>query len=192
MRTMRFQTSKGPVRAGRKTRGFTLAEVLVTIAIIAIMAAVLLPALNNQLSKGDTSRIASDLTNLQSGVQAFVSDIRQYPGTTSQLVTTLTGTDIDGDTFQPTAIADWKGPYVARDVLSNTGGRASIASAFTKTVTSSTSFLTVTLSPITGAQFASLEGMLDEGTVSSTSSSAGLVRYNFASSTLSFLLTPIQ
>ena len=178
----------------RRQAGFTLAEVLVTIAIIAIMAAVILPALNNQLSKGDTSRIASDLTNLQSGVQAFFSDVRQYPSTTDELVTGInaSSTDIRGNIFQPTAISAWKGPYVSRDVLSNTGGRASFTSAFSQTATSSTSFVTVTISPIRSDQFANLEGILDEGTPSSTSSSAGLVRYNSASSTLSYLLTPIQ
>jgi type IV pilus assembly protein PilE len=189
---MRILTPRLSASADRQRVGFTLAEVLVTIAIIAIMAAVLLPALNNQLSKGDTSRIASDLTNLQSGVQAFVSDIRQYPATTDQLVNTLTGSDINGVTFSASAIADWKGPYVSRDVLSNTGGRATINTTFTKTTTSSTDFLTITLSPISANQFASLEGTLDEGTVSSTSSSAGLIRYSSASSTLFFLATPVQ
>lgn len=175
--------------------GFTLAEVLVTIAIIAIMAAVLLPALNQQLAKGDTSRIASDLTNLQSGVQAFYSDIRQYPKTTDQLVNTLstTGmTDINGTSYQASAVTDWNGPYVSRDVLSNTGGRAAFTTTFTKTATSSTDFLTVTISPITADQFAAIEASLDEGTSTGTSSTAGVVRYSFASSTLSYLLSPIQ
>ncbi len=174
--------------------GFTLAEVLVTIAIIAIMAAVLLPALNNQLSKGDTSRIASDLTNLQSGVQAFFSDIRQYPSTTDELVTSLnaSSTDINLSSFQTSAIAAWKGPYVSRDVLSNTGGRASFTTAFSTTTTSSTKFLTVSISPILPAQFANLEAILDEGTTSSTSSTAGSVRYSSTSQVLSFLLSPIQ
>lgn len=192
MTTMRFAKPASRSAARAKARGFTLAEVLVTIAIIAIMAAVLLPALNNQLSKGDTSRISSDLVNIQSGLQAFVSDIRGYPSAPSQLVTTLSGTDINGTTFATSAISAWRGPYVSRDVLSNTGGRATIGASFTKTVTSSTSFLTVSLSPITSDQFASLENTLDEGTTSSTSSTAGLVRYNSASSTLSYLLTPIQ
>jgi type IV pilus assembly protein PilE len=189
---MKMNLSKSARTTSRKRFGFTLAEVLVTIAIIAIMAAVLLPALNNQLSKGDTSRIASDITNVQSGVQAFVSDIRQYPSTTDQLVTSLTGTDINTVAFPTSAVTAWKGPYLSRDVLSNTGSRATISPTFTKTVASSTSFLTITVSPITFEQFANLESTLDEGTSSSTSSTAGLVRYNFGSSTLSYLLTPIS
>jgi prepilin-type N-terminal cleavage/methylation domain-containing protein len=179
----------------RNHRGFTLAEVLVTIAIIAIMAAVLLPALNNQLTKGDTSRISSDLTNLQSGIQAFFSDIRQYPKTTGELVSPLTAssTDFNGNVFQPSAISAWKGPYVSRDVLSNTGGRATFDTTFTATATSSTNFLTVSIYPITSDQFANIEGALDEGTSGATSTT-GQIRYAMSGTTgvLSFLAMPIQ
>jgi type IV pilus assembly protein PilE len=191
---MKNSTSVSFNRSSHKP-GFTLAEVLVTIAIIAIMAAVLLPALNNQLSKGDTSRIASDLTNMQSGVQAFFSDVRQYPDSTSQLVSGLSAssTDINAVAFQPSAVSAWKGPYVSRDVLSNTGGRAAFVPVFSKTVTSSTSFLTISISPITADQFASLEATLDEG-ATGASSSTGQIRYSVSGTvgTLSFLATPIQ
>src|SRR5205823_5856092 len=108
-RTLGIQTMEHMMMGTRKRSGFTLAEVLVTIAIIAIMAAVLLPALNSQLSKGDTSRIASDLTNLQSGIQAFVSDLRRYPSTTTQQTQGATGNDILGAAFTASDAAAWKG-----------------------------------------------------------------------------------
>lgn len=177
---------------GRRRIGFTLAEVLVTIAIIAIMAAVLLPAVNSQLSKGDTSRIASDLTNLQSGIQAFVSDIRRYPSTTTQLLNALTGSDINGDTYPSSTISAWKGPYVSRDVLANTGGRASISSTFATISQSSTNFLSFSISPITTKQFEALEAVFDEGTTATTSSTVGIVRYSSGSQILNFLAMPIQ
>src|SRR5881398_2325208 len=84
-------------------RGFTLAEVLVTLAIVAIMAAVLLPALNQQIAKGDTGRLASDLTNIQTAAQAFLSDVHRYPATLSQLTTAVGTTDINSATI-PTAL----------------------------------------------------------------------------------------
>ena len=175
-------------------KGFTLAEVLVTIAIIAIMAAVLLPALNNQLSKGDTSRISSDLTNLQSGVQAFVSDMRHYPKSTDQLVSAIktTDQDINGTTYNSSDSAAWKGPYVSRDVLSNTGGRAAISSNFGVTTQSSTKFLSVDISPVSQTQFENLELALDEGTSSSTSTTLGQIRYSSGGKVLTFLAMPIQ
>ncbi len=188
------QNLRAPSRLARV--GFTLAEVLVTIAIIAIMAAVLLPALNNQLTKGDTSRISSDLVNLQSGVQAFFSDIRQYPNTTAELTSALnaSSTDINGTSFQSSALTAWKGPYVARDILTSTGGRATFGTSFTKTAVSSTNFLTFSISPISSDQFANIEGALDEGTAPSTSTTAGQIRYSVSGSvgTLSFLAMPIQ
>src|SRR6478672_9281642 len=98
----------------RKLRrfGFTLAEVLVTLAIIAIMAAVLLPALNQQIAKGDTGRLASDLTNIQTAAQAFVSDVHRYPSIMSQLTTSVSGTDINSVAIPAALQLKWKGPYI--------------------------------------------------------------------------------
>src|SRR6266550_2689580 len=84
------------LRTAKTRRGFTLAEVLVTLAIIAIMAAILLPALNSQISKGDAGKIASDLTNIQQAAQAFVSDVHRYPADLTQLTTSVGTTDING------------------------------------------------------------------------------------------------
>lgn len=173
-------------------RGFTLAEVLVTLAIIAIMAAVLLPALNSQISKGDVGRLASDLTNIQTAAQAFISDVHRYPATMTQLTSAVGTTDINNATI-PTALqAKWKGPYVSRDVIANTGAGGTFSSAFSITTSSTLSYLTVSVTNIAPSDFANIEATLDEGTAASTSSTAGVVRYNTASSTLSFLTLPIQ
>jgi prepilin-type N-terminal cleavage/methylation domain-containing protein len=173
-------------------RGFTLAEVLVTLAIIAIMAAVLLPALNQQIAKGDTGRLASDLTNIQTATQAFLSDVHRYPSALSQLTTAVGTTDINSATI-PTALqAKWKGPYISRDVVANTGGGGTIASTFTITTSNSIPYLTVNITPIATADYANIEAVLDEGTASGTSTTAGNIRYASSSSTLSFLALPIQ
>jgi prepilin-type N-terminal cleavage/methylation domain-containing protein len=173
-------------------KGFTLAEVLVTIAIIAIMAAVILPALNNQIQKGDTSRLASDLTSVQSGIQAFVSDIRRFPSTTDQLLNGATGSDIFAAPFTALDQSAWKGPYLSRDILSHTGGRASISGTFTITTSSTLQFLTVNISPVTNTQFENIELALDEGTASTTSTTTGNIRYSSGNTTLSFLAMPVR
>jgi prepilin-type N-terminal cleavage/methylation domain-containing protein len=173
-------------------RGFTLAEVLVTLAIIAIMAAVLLPSLNQQIAKGDTGRLASDLTNIQTAAPAFLSDVHRYPSTLSQLTTAVGTTDINSATI-PTALQQkWKGPYISRDVVANTGGGGTIGSSFSIVTSNSIPYLAITVSPIASADFYNIEQVLDEGTTSSTSSTLGNIRWTSTNSQLTFLALPIQ
>lgn len=180
----------GKPSSNRVRRGFTLAEVLVTLAIIAVMAAVLLPALNQQIAKGDTGRLASDLTNIQTAAQAFVSDVHRYPTTISQLTTAVTGNALnaDGSTSSiPSALqAKWKGPYLSRDALSTTGGGGTIVTTFSAL----NSYLAVSVSTTSAStDWAALEAVLDEGT--GNSSSTGNVRMSGTTNVV-FLALPIQ
>src|SRR5881409_3925430 len=56
----------------RKRHGFTLGEVLVTVAIVAVLAAVVMPAITGQITKGDLGRVQSDLQALQGAISQFV------------------------------------------------------------------------------------------------------------------------
>lgn len=174
--------------------GFTLAEVLVTLAIIAVMAAVLLPALNQQLAKGDTGKLASDLTSIQTASQAFLSDVHRYPDSVAQLTTGISTNSLDINlvAIPQTLVNRWKGPYLGRESLNTTGGGLTIAPAFSKVTSSSTSYLTVSVTgtPTLGASdFSNLEAVLDEGT--GNSSSTGSVRQS-GTNTILFLALPIQ
>jgi prepilin-type N-terminal cleavage/methylation domain-containing protein len=179
-------------RSSSPRSGFTLAEVLVTLAIIAIMAAVLLPSLNSQISKGDAGRVVSDVTNIQTAAQAYVSDVHRYTASMGQLTTSAGTTDITGAAIPASLQGKWKGPYLARDVVGSTGAGGTFNNAFTTTTSSTLSYLTVSVTGIGSSDFANIESILDEGTPAGTSSTAGVVRYNTASSTLSFLALPIQ
>lgn len=178
----------------KETRGFSLAEVLVTLSIIAIMAAVLLPALNSQIGKGDAGRVASDLTNIQTGAQAFLSDVHRYPASLTHLTTAITASQSDLllATYPSTLVAKWKGPYVQKDAISPSG-IGTFTSAFGTTAGGNgINYLSVSLTGVSSADFSRLEDLLDEGNLSSTSSTSGLVRYSSTNSTLTYLALPIQ
>jgi prepilin-type N-terminal cleavage/methylation domain-containing protein len=96
-----------------RRRGFTLPEVLVTITIVAVLAAVVVPAVLNQVNKGDTAGLAGDVDALRSAISNFTTDTRQYPRTIKDLTTVITTarTDVFGAAYTTSAVNAWKGPY---------------------------------------------------------------------------------
>ncbi len=103
-------------------RGFTLPEVLVTITLIAALAAVVVPAVASQLKKGDPSRVGSDFTAIRGAVEQFLSDVRRYPGGIQQLTASITtsvaplASTAQGN-YGTADVARWKGPYLSKDSI---------------------------------------------------------------------------
>lgn len=94
--------------------GFTLAEVLVTIAIIAIIAAAVVPAVTSQIAKGDETTVTSAVNTMRTSITTFVSDVRAFPSRLSQLTTVpvaANDTALDGTAYSAAQVARWKGPY---------------------------------------------------------------------------------
>src|SRR5262249_3148954 len=63
----------------RDQRAFTLIELLVVIDIIAVLVALLLPALANTKELGHLSRCKSNLRQLSMAMEMYVSDHGRYP-----------------------------------------------------------------------------------------------------------------
>jgi prepilin-type N-terminal cleavage/methylation domain-containing protein len=104
----------------RKTNrsGFTLPEVLVTVAIVAVLAAVVVPTVTSQIGKGDDANFQAGVSNVRTGITAFVSDTRRFPRRLSHLYQPITGlNDLFANPFGGTA-SRWKGPYASGSMLS--------------------------------------------------------------------------
>ena len=94
--------------------GFTLPEVLVTIAIIAIIAAAVVPAVTSQIVKGDETTVTSAVSTMRTSLTTFVSDVRTFPSRVSQLTTVpaaATDTSLGGTAYSAAQVGRWKGPY---------------------------------------------------------------------------------
>jgi type IV pilus assembly protein PilA len=71
----------------RGSRGFTLIELMITVGIIAILAAIAVPQFIQYRQRGFRTELTSDLKNAYTAAQAYFSD---YPGATIDSIVKLT------------------------------------------------------------------------------------------------------
>ena len=171
---------------------FTLPEVLVTLAIVATLTAVLLPALNNQLSKGDASRVTNDIVAVRTAIGAFTSDVRRYPSALVQLKTAPLSNALDvlGNPFGNTLIQRWRGPYLSKDLNGSNAvptGYGGVISASLTTVTyNGVPYLRIQITGLTEAEFNNIDQIIDETANSSTG------QLTFDGTTVNWAATPVQ
>ena len=98
---------------GRGREGFTLIEVLVTLILLAVLAAAVFPVVTRQSDSADPVRAASDLATIRAGVESFRLDVRpDWPADLEDLthVPSATDRDLNNDPFDQAV--KWKGPYL--------------------------------------------------------------------------------
>lgn len=184
------------VTSARRIAGFTLAEVLVTLALIALLGAALLPVVSGQILKGDAGRVTEDLRAVQLGVEQFLGDVHRYPGKYSDLSKAITtaNTDVNAVAYTTGLVNKWAGPYVAKDTVTAsvpTGYGGSITNVFMKMAnTNAINYVTIVITGISGADFDRIDLQFD-GVVNRTS---GLLRWVSTGGidSTKFLATPIQ
>lgn len=135
-------------------RGFTLAEVLVTVTITAVLAAVVVPSVVNQVTKGDHGAFSSETAAIQTAVTNYAADNRVLPSTFSDLVQ------------QNSAQASqWKGPYLstaqdlstATDAFASAGYGITYSPTFSTTACAGGNYLAITPTKLNNATVAGLD-----------------------------------
>lgn len=105
---------------GRPRRGFTLAEIMITLLILAILSAVLYPTAAGQLRSGQAAALGNQLDNLRQAIANYRQNVLLFPNTLSELTTAPVGTDLDAcGTVLGANSARWRGPYITQVISGN-------------------------------------------------------------------------
>lgn len=194
-------------RMRRKGRaGFTLAEVLVSVAIVTVLLAVVVPGVTQQVQRGELSRVITDAQSLRAGVEAFVNDVRRYPAQQTQLSDTIqTGAvDLNGNTIANPLVVRWRGPYIQRSVDATNGSPtafdATIGNAFVLRNENQTggpatqNYLALRISGIPAPRCSDINDEIDGTTGTPAAEDRGQIHCTTeaAVSVLYFLIVPIQ
>ena len=104
--------------AGRSRRGFTIVEILVGLAIFAVLTAVLLTNLGGFQEKSRITEIVQTLRNVAMAIREYKRVVGVYPDDLMQLYTRPGATDDDlcGNDIGAAAVNRWSGPYVDRTI----------------------------------------------------------------------------
>ena len=134
------------MRTGRMKRGFTLIETVVTVGIVAAMAAVVIPQVAKQFDAADPTRVQNDLKNLQTAMETYFVNTRVLPADLDDLANQL-NTGAEPDSTFGTAItiselgtstpALWKGPYIDLAIAVDAGTDQLVPTGFGATIVES-------------------------------------------------------
>lgn len=100
-------------------RGFTVLEILIGIALIAIMSAAVIPALMGRVRDAQTSALGQSLFSISQAIFEYRKAVTSYPAEMVLLATKPTGASLDlcGNTIGNSNANSWRGPYVSRELV---------------------------------------------------------------------------
>lgn len=112
------------MRTGRMKRGFTLIETVVTVGIVAAMAAVVIPQVAKQFDTADPTRVQNDLKNIQTAIETYAVNVKTLPTDLDDLANVVTvGATPDSGFSSATSAALagnentlWNGPYIDQSI----------------------------------------------------------------------------
>lgn len=182
----------------RSRNGFTLIEILVALILIALLLGAVVPAVLNQVSKGDTNRIIEDLDAVTAGMQTFRMDVKRWPGDLEDLIFAPTAAsssvdaDIDGVGYSTGMVAKWDGAYLDGVSLDGNNGLATGADGTIQNdfdvggtfLLNTEPYITITVNGLPSSQVEAVDIAVDGEANSSTG------RVHTSGTSLFYLATP--
>src|SRR5437868_2542482 len=119
-----------------RRRGFTLIETVVTVGLLAVLAAFVVPSVIRKADSADPVKVANDLNSISTAVQTFSSDMKGVlPGDLQDLtqpvlinaqcsrVSPCDSTITHKSAYTGSQTLLWKGPYLAASIERDTEAR---------------------------------------------------------------------
>ena len=105
----------------KKTRGFTLIELMITVAVVAILASVAYPSYTQYLVRSNRSSAVSFVMDLASRQEQYNLDARQYTNQLSLLGATTIPTEVSNNYTVTVAVDNTLAPPVYTVTATPTG-----------------------------------------------------------------------
>ena len=113
----------------RKSRGFTLVEILIVVIILGILAAIVIPQFTNASNDARNNSVASTLQTMRGQIELFkIQHGDSAPISAAALTVVLTGKTNPGD-LTTTAATGTLGPYVQAFPVNPVNGWSTAAAA---------------------------------------------------------------
>src|SRR4051812_29887216 len=111
-------------------RGFTLVETIVTVGLIAVLAAFVVPTVVQKAAVGDPVKVVNDLTAIRTALEGYANDTKVLPNSIWQLTAkpSVLNHQIDsvgastGTTLTAVQAILWNGPYLSTSIDSLPAG----------------------------------------------------------------------
>ena len=99
--------------------GFTLVETIVTLGLLAVLAAFVVPTVVQKAGAGDPVKVVTDLSSIQTGMSTFQTDIGGIAGQIRMLTVqpSVSNHFVDSVTsLKASEVQSWNGPYVNAEI----------------------------------------------------------------------------